>query len=130
MELNKDIATRDKIIFGKYRPNIYEHSGGIQHFTNMSLATLRLLLDKHFIDPEDCQNLAPSVQQIYNFMLKYPQYKAHGYAVSDKRDDYRVSLEGVIKGKKTDSPEEFQEFRELFKMADEFNPNQMMVWFD
>ena len=130
MELNKDIATRDKLIFGKYRPNIYEHNGGIQYYEEMSLATLRLLLDKKFIDPEERQNLAPSVQEIYDFMLKYPQYKAHGYAVSDKRDDYRVSIEGVIKGKKTDSPQEFQEFRELFKYADEFNPNTMYVWFD
>lgn len=59
-ELNKDILTRDKMIFGKYRPNTYKF-GGIRKFDNLDVETLGKLLEMNFADPEERQNLAPSI---------------------------------------------------------------------
>ena len=128
-ELNKDVQMRDVLIFGRYRPKMYEH-GGIRRFEGMTRKTLWELLLRGFIDPEDTQNLAPSVKEIYDFMRRNRGYTCHGYAVSVDRDDYRVSIEGVCKGEPAKSPEEFQDFKETFKYADEFNPSIMWCWFD
>lgn len=51
-ELNKDITMRDKILFGKYRPNTYKF-GGIRKFDNLDVETLGKLLEMNFADPED-----------------------------------------------------------------------------
>ena len=128
-ELNKDIATRDKILFGKYRPNTYKF-GGIRKFDNLDVETLGKLLEMNFADPEDRQNLAPSIQEIYEFMRKYPKYKAHGYAVSDEREDYRISIEGVEKGEPHESIDEFQDYMNVFRFSDAFDYHTMFCWFD
>ena len=129
MELNKDIETRDKLIWGKYRPRKYNF-GGVIPYQGMNVRTLRKLLEQNFADPEERQNNAPTIGEIYNFMKSYPSYTCHGYAVSADRDDYRVSIEGVEKGDKTDSVEEFQSYMKLFGNADEINFNTMYCWFN
>ena len=128
-ELNKDILTRDKMIFGKYRPNTYKF-GGIRKFDNLDVETLGKLLEMNFADPEERQNLAPSIQEIYEFMRKYPKYKAHGYAVSDEREDYRISIEGVEKGEPHESIDEFQDYMNVFRFSDTFDYHTMFCWFD
>lgn len=128
-ELNKDIVSRDKIIFGKYRPNKYKF-GGIQKFEGMDVKTLKTLIDNNFADPEDRQNLAPSIQEIYDFMEMYPKYTAHGYAVSDQRDDYRVSIEGVEKGEPSESVKEFTDYMAVFRYSDCFSYETMYCWFN
>lgn len=128
-ELNKDIVARDKIIFGKYRPSTYKF-GGIRHFEGLNVKKLKQLLDLNFADPEETQNFAPTIIEIYEFMKKYPEYTAHGYTVVDTRDDYRVSIEGVEKGNPSDSVEEFQDYMNLFSGMDEFDTSTMRCWFD
>lgn len=128
-ELNKDYKRRDSIIFGRYCKELYKF-GGIRHFEGLDVIRLKMLLDENFIDPGDRQNLAPSVKEIYEFMKMYPSYKAHGYAVSIDRDDYRVSIEGVEKGSPEDSLKEYIEYMQLFRYADEFNNGTMYCWFD
>lgn len=129
MEYNKDIETRDKLIWGRYRPRKYAFGGTIS-FQGMNVKTLRKLINQNFADPEEKQNFAPSIGEIYDFMCTYPAYTCHGYAVSADRDDYRVSIEGVEKGDKTYSVEEFQDYMKLFSNADELNFNTMYCWFD
>ena len=129
MELNRDIETRDKILFGKYRPSPYEH-GGIRYYNGLTVQKLKILIENNFADPEECQNLAPSIGEIYAFMQKYPEYTAHGYAVSIDRHDYRVSIEGVEKGSTFKSIEEFEDYMNVFRFCDEFNPATMRCWFD
>ena len=128
-ELNKDIETRDKIIFGKYREATYKH-GGVREFEGMTRDTLKQLLDQDFADPDERQNLSPTIIEIYEFMAKYPEYTAHGYAVSNSRDDYRVSIDGVSKGRQSDSVKEYTDYMTLFRYCDEFNPRTMYCWFD
>lgn len=126
--LNKREKQRDNIIFGEHNTRAY--TGGIRRFENLPLGKLEELINSNFIDTRDRQNAAPTIKDIYEFMKKYPAYTAHGYAVTIKRDDYRVSLEGVSKERGADSPQELADFTELFKFADEFSTSPMYCWFD
>lgn len=128
-ELNRDIETRDKLIFGRYRPSKYKF-GGTCHFDDLDVDNLEKLIEQNFIDLQGKHNLAPTVEEIYAFMKKYPQYTAHGYTVSADRQDYRVSLEGVEKGVPSDSVDEFKDYMELFRHADEMNVGTMYCRFE
>ncbi len=123
---NKDIEKRDRIIFGKYRPE--EYYGGIRRFENLGIERLEYLFKNRFIDPEDCQNLAPSAQEFLDFMRKYPFWEAHGYVVEAKRPDYRISIEGIARETVPDDPEELRAYLRLCGDADDFQPNY--CWYD
>lgn len=127
-KLNTDIAGRDKIIFGEYDPDAY--AGGIRNFEGMQLDTLKKLIEKNFIRAAERQNEAPTTAQILAFMERYPEYTAHGYAVTSKRFDYRVTIEGVSKGNVADTVQELEDFTRLFGNADNFNTGIMDCWFD
>lgn len=130
MEFNKDIETRDKIIYGRYREKKYKY-GGTLHYEGLTVGTMKELMDQKFLDPEERQNSSPTVQEIYDFMCTYPGYTAHGYTVSADRDDYRVSVEGVMKPEQAATPEECQAFLRLFENADELRvEGYMYCWFD
>lgn len=126
--LNRDFNTRDKMIFGGFNPN--EYRGGVRDFENLSLDTLKTLLEKNFIEPDESQNGSPTTAQILNFMERYPDYTAHGYAVSPNRFDYRITLTGVCKDTGANSPQELQAFTQLFEDADFIDATTMYCWFD
>src|SRR5574340_423244 len=86
-ELNKDQQTRD-IILGIEHQKAF---GGVTHFVGLSLEKLEELIKGNFLRLDEKQNSAPTIQQFYEFMKRYPQIKAHGYAVDKQRGDYRVS---------------------------------------
>ena len=111
-EYNKDQKGRDKL-FG-----IQEPKGDYISYRELNVGTLQILLDEKFANPDETQNEAPSVQECYDFMRKYPEFTAHGYLIGKERDDYRVSIEGVEGEAKSDQA--LQEFIDIFKYADEF----------
>lgn len=92
-QLNKDIKRRDEIIFGAYEPDQYNF-GGTRDFKNISIATLKQLIDENFIDVDSVQGSSPTVQELLDFAEKWKdsQYEFSGYVVSDERTDYRVSI--------------------------------------
>lgn len=127
--LNKDIKTRDEIIFDEYDPQKYV--GGIRHYKELTYEQLEELDDKCFLDPEECQNYSPSIAEFMDFMKDHREFTAHGYVVSDTRDDYRVSIEGLFKfGNIT--YEETIEFVDMFRCADEFTctKEELYCWYD
>ena len=112
-EYNKDQKKRDShLIFTGMG------SSDIKYFSKLNVKELQYLLDNGFADPDECQNSAPSVGEIYEFMKAYPEFTAHGYAVSLERDDYRITLEGVQAIPQ--STEAMYEFVKMFREADEF----------
>lgn len=127
-ELNKDIETRDKIIFGKYKPGKYKY-GGTQKFRAMHVDTLKTLLDQDFADPECVKGDSPTIIEFYHFMRMYPEYTAHGYVVSDNEDNYGVVIEGVERGGLAASQFEVRDYMALFGRSDEFNEYTMWCWF-
>lgn len=124
--LNYDVNKRDQLLGIKND----KYLGGIAHFKTLDLETLETLIEEKFIDPNDRQNDSPTVLEFYNFMKKYPSVKAFGYAVSAKRDDYRISLEGLI-SEPTDDEELINDFIRLCYNADELETNMCLrAWWD
>lgn len=126
--MNMNYRLRDKIVF----PKNYIPKYDIQRFDRLDLKHLHLLIDLDFIELDEYQNYAPTTQEIFNFMKKYPQYMAHGYVVTIDRDDYRTTLEGVEKFGGFYSIEEQNDFYKLFKEADELSitSNYIYCWYD
>ena len=130
MEYNKQVKSRDTIIFGNYDEKRY--MGGIARFEGLKLPELIALATEGFLDLQEMQNCAPCIGEFMEFMARYSGYTAHGYVVSANRDDYRVSIEGLEKQAKYIEAKETQVFTELFGQADEFvaNGTQNFCWFD
>ena len=53
------------------------------------------LIAGKFIDPDASYHDAPTARECLDFMITHPQLSAHGYAVSPRRQGYRVSLTGL-----------------------------------
>ena len=128
MKMNMDIKIRDKMIFGSYSPDGY--LGGCKHFGRLSLETLKELIKLEFADPEETQNCSPAIAEFVEFMENHPGYYAHGYVVSDKRSDYRVTVEGIAKDGPCDDQDELEAYVAFARFADEFDMNPPYCWWD
>ena len=91
--MNKNYKKRNQIIFGDEDANL--RGVDIRHFKSLDLKQLEDLIQNDFIELRERQNFSPSTAEFLEFMRKYPDVRAHGYAVSHERDDYRVTLEGL-----------------------------------
>ena len=77
----------------------------------------------------DKQNEAPTLGEFLEFMKLHPEFKAHGYIVSNDRDDRRITIEG-LEGTAKDELS-LTEFKNLCEYADEFrceNGNCFSWW--
>jgi hypothetical protein len=129
-KLNKDYRRRDRIL--KIHVNWDTgKGGGITCCKHIDLPILTILLKENFINPEDRQNNAPSVIEIYRFMVKYPQVIAFGYAVSPRRDDYRISIEGIYVPANKVTEKMKKDFIKFCKDPDEIETdNDLYAWWD
>jgi len=126
--MNKDFKRRDELL---NLINEQYECGGIVSFDNLDVETFKKLLDEDFVDPNRRQNYSPTAYEFYEFMVKYPQLKAIGYAVSPKRSDYRISIEGLICS--DDISDELKiEFKEFCEEADELmvKTTRLRAWWD
>ena len=105
--------------------------GGTESIQSVTLQQLKDLEKEGFLDPEMTQNDSPSIGGIMDFMEENPRALAFGYIVSPTRDDYRVSLEGVIIPGPL-SVNEVMAFANYFRYADEFDldSNGARAWYD
>lgn len=128
--LNPDVRTRDTIIFGSFDKDAYKF-GGTRRYDGLTLEKLEQLRDANFLNPAECQNFAPSITEIMEFMAENEGFTAHGYVVSPDRCDYRVSIEGVEKSENI-TPEDMDAFLEKFRDADEFDFSNeyLFCWYD
>lgn len=127
--LCKNIRKRDEIIFGNYDPEAY--MGGIRRFEDLSYETLKQLVDEGFVDVEECHNCSPSIQDMMEFAEKHDkQYLFDGYVVSDKRDDYRVSVDGFKRVGPFETFAEQNEFADFCSEADELDLDYAYAWWD
>lgn len=128
-DFNKNYERRDEIL--NIDVDWDNNNGGIERFENIDVKVLETLLLEKFIDPSDRQNESPSVKEFYDFMCKYPQVLAFGYAVSPNRDDYRISIEGIYVPQNKVTTKLKEEFRELSKNADEvYYDGELYAWWD
>lgn len=120
------MGRREEIIFGHDVPN-----EDILRFEDVTVQQLNELVDENLIDLDDTQNNSPTFGEIIKFMNKYPEFYAHGYVVSESRSDARVSLEGVQLISQRDLEQEIiDDFHNLFRNADEFDEEDLYVWYD
>ena len=126
---NQDWKLRDSMLNDVYG----ERKGGdydVYRFDGVTAETLQKLVDLKFADPNEQQNEAPTIEQFLEFLNDNPDFTAHGYAVTIKRDDYRISIEGVV-GKAYDF-DQIGRFVETFRFADDFQIRQgfQYAWYD
>lgn len=99
-------------------------------FDSMTYEQAKFALKNKWIDPEEQQNSSPTVKAIMNFLKANPSFVAHGYVIQPKRDDTRISFEGVIATTKP-SHQEFLNYVKLFHDADEFEAEYpYRAWYD
>ena len=112
-EYNKDWKLRNRML------GLSEEDDDCANFDGLSPAVLKDLLDLKFADPkEHKQENAPTTREFLKFMLAHPGFTAHGYVISIKRSDYRVTIEGC-EGPVTE-PQAIIDFATTFRLADNF----------
>lgn len=104
--------------------------GGCASFSGMTYNTLQKLVDKGYADLEDNTNGSTTLGEYLEFMKAHPRFKAHGYIVSNDREDRRITVEGLEAGKVT--IKEVEDFIQLDRYADEFEATQdyCRSWWD
>lgn len=104
--------------------------GGCARFVGMTYTTLKTLVDKGYADPADNTNGSTTLGEYLEFMKEHPRFKAHGYVISNDRDDRRITVEGLEAESVT--IKEMVAFTDLDRMADEFEATQSYCrsWWD
>ncbi len=92
---------------------------GLVYFDNLTGKRAATLIALGAADPDCQQNEAPTFQEITDFLLRNPAFRAHGYVVGPEREDERIMLEGV-QAEPTAPHEQQLEFIKMFRLADEF----------
>lgn len=127
-EYNKHYKFRDSMLNDVYgdKQGTYD----IFRFDGVTAETLQKLVDLKYADPDERQNEAPSIGEILEFLEENPDFTANGYAVTVRRDDYRISIEGV-EGNSRDF-DQISRFMNMFRFADEFESGvgYQRAWFD
>ena len=114
-------------------PFITDHSssGGINHFKNLDINTLKILMDEGFANPNESTNHSPTTKDYYEFLKRNPQFTAHGYVVDPSRDDCRITIEGIhFQGKV--NIDQIISFINLARFADDeiVSKNTLFCWYD
>lgn len=128
---NRNYQIRDNILNIATVWDDDDDDGEIFEFEDMNFCTLQQLIDARFIDPHATQNNSPSNEQFALFLGKHPAARATGYAVSPLREDYRVSLTGIIVEQEDVTEELSADFDNFSKTADEIiRDGCLYCWWD
>lgn len=119
-EIPEDKANeRERLVFGEnFDVEKYKY-GGVRHFSMMPPDTARKLMELGYVDPDEAQNCSPEAE----FMVKFCEemgdaWYLHGYVVSPKRSDCRITFEGVESDEGLTAMEALK-FMRAFRFADE-----------
>lgn len=129
-----DFEEREQIIFHRhYDPANYE-GGGICKFKKISYATVKKLLEKGYLLPDESCECSPEASEFVNFVEEHDpdNWFFHGYVVSADRDDTRVTIEGIGSYKPLD-PDSLIDFLQFFRIADEIMDEKgkpVYCWYD
>ena len=128
-DLSTDTNARDQILFGENFDET-KYPGGIRSFEDLSAATMKKLLELNFATGEDAQNAMPCIKELMEYADVHENVTFNGYAVSPKRNDYRISIEAIKQDFTTTKDRD--DFTEMFRLADEFEADETSgyAWFD
>lgn len=124
---------REQLIFHRsYYEERYQ-MGGIARFTKIPLSTVKELIKKGYLDPEDSQNSSPTAGEMVDFADDGSnKWNFSGYAVSPNRPDCRVTIDSVGTDHKLSAEEAFR-FTKFFRFADDLNAEigqPASCWYD
>ena len=119
MELNKDIAERDKLIYGRYRPRKYAYGSVL--FNGLSVKALNELINQKFIDFRQTTGHSPTVKEMLGFAKRYSDYTFHGYTTEEN-----ICITGIDKECVAPTADECQDFLRLFRNADDLRVDGYM----
>jgi hypothetical protein len=131
---SRDYQTRDTIIFGTSL-EWSEVFGGAKNFYNLSIDQLQQLVDSGFASPIEKHNESPAIIEFLTFariqLFKGFIFTFEGYVVSPFREDYRVSIDGIVFNG-TCEPELVADFQAFVGCPDELDikPNYLRAWWD
>ncbi|MGG1516380.1 hypothetical protein ABE504_13255 [Paenibacillus oryzisoli] len=126
---NLDYETRDKLL--KLEVDWEDKMNRVIKFEPCQVDILESLVNQKFINPQDRQNNSPTVKEILEFMRKHPALFVYGYAVSPKRRDFRISLEGLAVNQEDVTDELKEAFLDFCKGATEIHTegvNGLLSW--
>ena len=116
--MNKNFELREKIIYGDHIPTKY--FGGCRNFS-CTREVIQELLENDFIDPKECQNDSPSVQEFFDFTEGFDDVEFECYEISPDRDDYRVTIEGIDISIPDNDHDGLSNVVDYLRYADEFD---------
>lgn len=131
--LNRNHIRRDEILGTTASRNYYD---GLKPFTGLGVEKLRQLMEEQFIHPAARQGRSPPAAHFLRFMQRWPQVVAHGYAVSRRRKDYRVTIVGIECDLSSVPASDADKLREEFRLfchgADEYDDegSRLFAWWD
>jgi hypothetical protein len=129
---NRNHARRDEILGTAH----VRYAGGVKSFAGLPAQALAQLIDEGFVAPHERQNHSPTAAEFLRFLVRWPQARAHGYAVSRRRPDYRVSIEGLECDLRTVPEGAITKLRGEFELlcrgADEYQDDgaRLFAWWD
>jgi hypothetical protein len=129
---NRNVEHRDELlgIPGEWSAT-KGSGGGIRRFNFIDVHILQALIESKYIDPHDNHNNSPRVEEIFEWMSKYPAVRAQGYAVSPFRKDYGVSLDTLAVPGRFVPRQLKQEFLRFCAAADEIiTKPRLYAWWD
>ena len=116
-------------LMGPYMSSTTGYAGGIEHFRFMPGKVLAEVLRAAPVLEAGAQNDAPTFAEFVVFGEKYPRMTFHGYVVSARRTDERISVEG-FEGPADLCDGMTKEDYAIFARADEFDPHAVRAWWD
>jgi hypothetical protein len=130
-EINRDYKLRDAILQIDVDWERDEFRGDLMHFDAIDIVQFKGLLVNRFINPNDIWNNAPSVRSFFTFMAENPGTRAHGYAISPFREDYRITIEGLLVAPDDATSEIRDAFKNFSETADDVKIGAMLwCWWD
>ena len=115
----------------KSNSNIGFEGGGITSFDNLTLQGALTLLENKFLDPEEKQNFAPTINDMIEFVrTNFPdKIGFHGYIVPPRREDVRISFEGINNiPNSIFTKKELETIFNFFNYANELKLTRKNVW--
>lgn len=112
---------RERLIFHCSYDEERYRTGGIARFKKMPLGTVKKLIEKGYLDPEDSQNSSPTAREMVDFADDGSnKWNFYGYAVSPNRPDCRVTIDSIGTDHRLNAEEAFR-FTKFFRFADDLD---------
>jgi len=136
---NDQIKEREMLLFGKKLTD-KDYLGGVVRFDEITIPTAQRLIELGYLEPTERQNESPTAETMIEWGKKWndkyglPIVFVHGYVVSHKREDCRITLEGIrcFWLGLPNLREMIDDFINQFRNADEFSYDEEhgFCWWD